>query len=194
MQQSTPVPVARVPAAPGAIARPIVVVLIGLPGSGKRLVAQALATELGLRRIDREAIRQAMFPKCSHSFTEKGAAFRTVLLALEINCLLGESSVLDGMTFSSRKDLLRVDEVIRNYGCLPIPIFLDCSTEVASARIARELATQPQQGRGRSPGMVVEARARFETPPPNAIHVNASLALDEVSRIVVAAVAQLRAM
>src|SRR4051794_27330675 len=49
-------------------AKPVVVALIGLPGSGKSLVARALEDQLGLRRVDRDTIRHAMFPKCSYSF------------------------------------------------------------------------------------------------------------------------------
>ena len=37
-----------------------------------------------------------MFPVCSYSFAEKRAAFRAVMLALEINCVLGESTVANG--------------------------------------------------------------------------------------------------
>ncbi len=195
MQHSDFAPIAVAPMpeqASAGRARPIVVTLIGVPGAGKRAVAQALYEEHGLRRIDREAIREALFPYCTYSFAEKRAAFRGVLLALEINCLLGESSVIDGMTFARRADLERVDQVIRQYGFLSIPVFLDCSTEVASARIARELAAQPHLARSRRPAMVAEARARFDTPPPTALRVNADLALDDVSRTVVAAVARLR--
>src|SRR6478736_3207357 len=109
---------------PVASAKPLVVALIGLPGAGKSVVARMLEDQLGLRRVCRDAIRQAMFPKCSYSFAEKRAAFRAMLVALEVNCLLGASSVLDGVTFSRRRDLLRVDAVIRRYGFTPVPIYL----------------------------------------------------------------------
>ena len=80
--------------------RALIVALIGLPGAGKSTIARALEQQLDLRRVCRDAIRHAMFPRCDYSFVEKRAAFRTVLLAVEINCLLGDSSVIDGMTFS----------------------------------------------------------------------------------------------
>ncbi len=43
------------------------------------------------------------------------------------------------------------------------------------------------------PELAAEVRAKFETPPPNALAINANLPLEEVGRIVVAAVAQMRA-
>jgi len=176
---------------PTAKPRPAVVALIGLPGSGKRVVAQALSEQLAFRRVDREAIRDAMFPQCTFSFAEKRAAFRAMLLALEINCLLGASSVIEGVSFGSRRDLLRVDSVVKRYGCMPIPVYLDCSVEVAQARITQQIAADPALARARTPELAAEVRARFDTPPPNALAVNANLPLDEVARVVVAAVAQI---
>ena len=172
--------------------QPIVVALIGLPGSGKSVVARALADQLGLRRVCRDTIRHAMFPVCSYSFAEKRAAFRAVMLALEINCLLGESTVIDGVTFSRRADLVRVDDTIRRYGFTPIPIYLDCPPGVAYDRIAREVEHNQHLARDRSPDLVYEVQARFDTPPPNALVINATLPAAEVCRIAVDAVAQIR--
>lgn len=172
--------------------RPVVVALIGLPGAGKSVVARALADQLGLRRVCRDTIRHAMFPLCSYSFAEKRAAFRAVLLALEINCALGASSVIDGVTFSRRADLERVDRILRQHGCTGIPIFLDCPPDVARGRIADEIAHNRHLARDRTPELVYEVQARFDPPPPNALVINASLPAAEVCRIAVDAVARLR--
>jgi predicted kinase len=170
--------------------QPVVVALIGIPGAGKAHAAQALSEQLGLRRVNRDAIRAAMFPQCRYSFAEKRAAFRALLLAVEINCLLGESSVIDGVSFSRRRDLQRLDGAIRRHGFLPIPVYLDCSVETARARITEQLKLDPSLAR--DPELAAEVRAHFEAPPPNALAINANLPLDEVARIVVAAVSQLR--
>jgi len=177
---------------PLAEARPIVVALIGLPGAGKSVVARALEDQLGLRRVCRDAIRQAMFPKCSYSFAEKRAAFRSMLVALEVNCMLGISSVLDGVTFSRRRDLLRVDAVIRRYGYTPIPIFLDCPPDVARARIADDVRNNRHLARDRTPEIVTEVLVRFEAPPPTALVIDATLLAQEVCRQAVAAAISMR--
>jgi predicted kinase len=171
---------------------PVVVALIGLPGAGKSVVASALAEKLGLRRVCRDAIRHALFPKCSYSYAENGAAFRGVMLALEINCLLGESTVLDGMTFSRRSDLERVDTVIRPYAFTPIPVYLDCPPAVASARIAADLESGRHPARNRTPDVVYQVKARFEEPPANALVINANQPAEDMCRIAVEAVAQIR--
>lgn len=176
--------------APGG--KPVVVALIGLPGAGKSVIARALEDQLGLRRVCRDAIRHAMFPKCSYSFAEKRAAFRSTLLALEINCMLGQSSVIDGVTFSRRRDLARVDSVIGRYKFTPVPIYLDCPPELARQRIANDVANDRHLARDRTPEMVNEVLVRFDTPPPNALVIDAALPAAEMCRIALAAVAGLR--
>jgi len=167
--------------------KPVVVALIGLPGAGKSVVARALEDQLGLRRVCRDAIRQAMFPKCSYSFAEKRGAFRAMLVALEINCMLGVSSVLDGVTFSRRRDLLRVEAVIRRYGFTPVPIYLECPPDVARARIAEDVRNNRHLARDRTPEIVTEVLVRFEPPPPTALVIDATLPAVEVCRRAVAA-------
>jgi len=187
-------PAAVAPAGPADAARaaPVVVALIGLPGAGKTVVARALEDQLGLRRVCRDAIRHAMFPKCSYSFAEKRAAFRAMLVALEVNCLLGESSVLDGMTFSRRRDLLRVDAVVRRYGFTPVPIYLDCPPQLARARIAQDVRDNRHLARDRTPESVTEVLVRFEAPPPNALVIDAALPTTQMCRVAIEAVAAIR--
>ena len=193
MQNEEVAPIAPTERAqPIADARPIVVALIGLPGAGKSVVARALEDQLGLRRVCRDAIRQAMFPKCSYSFAEKRAAFRGMLVALEVNCMLGISSVLDGVTFSRRRDLLHVDAVIRRYGYTPIPIFLDCPPDVARARIADDVRNNRHLARDRTPEIVTEVLVRFDAPPPTALVIDATLPAQEVCRQAVAAAVSMR--
>jgi predicted kinase len=190
----TPVPESRsAPTLPPPSRRgkPAVVALIGLPGSGKSVVARALADQLDYRRVDRDLIRHAMFPRCSYSFVEKRASFRGVLLALEVNCMLGESSVIDGCTFSRRADLARVDQVVRQHGFTAIPIFLDCPSQLARERIQRDMAENRHLARDRTPDVVGEVLARMEPPPPGALGIDARLPAAEVCRLAVDAVARI---
>ena len=175
-------------------AKPVVVALIGLPGAGKSVVARALESQLGLRRVCRDAIRHAMFPRCSYSFAEKRAAFRSMILALEINCILGESTVLDGVTFTRNRDLMRVDTAIRRYGFQPIPIYLECPPEVARARIASDVANDRHLARDRTPDIVNDVLVRFDTPPATALRIDATLPAAEMCRLVIATVATIRGM
>ena len=193
-EASAAVPEATMPERTPLSGKPVVVALIGLPGAGKSVVARALEDQLGLRRVCRDAIRHAMFPRCSYSFAEKRAAFRAQLLALEINCMLGEPSVLDGVTFTRHRDLMRVDTAIRRYGFTPVPIYLECPPDVARARIAADVAGDRHLARDRTPDVVTEVLSRFDAPPPNALVIDARKPATEVCRLAVEAVTVLRGM
>jgi predicted kinase len=191
-KSSAGVPEAILPASRPNAGKPLVVALIGLPGAGKIVVARALEDQLGLRRVCRDAIRHAMFPRCAYSFAEKRAAFRAQLLALEINCMLGESSVLDGVTFTRRRDLMRVDAAIRRYGFMPVPIYLECPPDVARARIAADVENDRHLARDRTPEVVTEVLSRFDAPPPNALVIDARKPPTEVCRLAVETVEAIR--
>jgi predicted kinase len=153
---------------------PLVVALIGLPGAGKSVVAQALAREFALQRVCRDELRRVMFPDCSYTYAEKRAAFRAVLLAVEVNCALGRGSVIDGVTFSSRRDLERLDTTLAPYRVTPLALFLDCPPETARMRVMKDLQTGRHPAADRSPELVDEIMARFDPPPATAIALDAS--------------------
>jgi predicted kinase len=169
--------------------RALIVTLIGLPGAGKSTVARTLERKLGLRRVCRDAIRQSMFPRCDYTFIEKRAAFRTVLLAVEINCLLGEPSVIDGMTFSRREDYDEVAALADRHGFDMLPLLIDCPPALARERIARDLADGRHPAEDREPELVDIVARRFDAPPRAAIRIDAARPMEEVCRLAVAEVA-----
>lgn len=167
---------------------PIVVALIGLPGSGKTVVAQALAAEFGLQRVCRDEIRRSMFPQCAYSYAEKRAAFRALLLAVEVNCALGRGCVIDGVTFSRHADLERLDATLKPYRVQPISLFLDCPPEICRERVARDLATGRHIAADRSPELVDEIMARFDPPPASCVRLDANLPEGALRELAVASV------
>lgn len=166
-----------------------VVALMGLPGAGKSEVARMLEREFGLRVVSRDAIRAAMFPRCEHSFAEKQAALHGVVLAVEINGLLGASSVIDGVTFSRMEDRRRVSELARRQGLALRYLMLDCPLELARERVLRELGGPAHPAADRNAALVEAVAARFAPPPGDALHIDASLPRDEVLRLARDAVA-----
>ncbi len=183
-----PAGVAR--AVPAATPLPLIVAVMGLPGAGKSVVARALEDQLQLRRICRDAIRAAMFPRCEHSFIEKRAAWRGVLLALEINCMLRVGSVIDGTTFSRRSELERVAAIGARHRIATIPLFVDCPPAIARERVARDIAANRHSARDRTPDLVNEVLARREPPPAEALRVDGSLPAAQLCRAAVAAITQ----
>lgn len=166
-----------------------VVALMGLPGAGKSRVAQALAHAFGLRLVSRDAIRAAMFPRCGYSFAEKQAALHGVLLAVEINGLLGASSVIDGITFSRVEDRRRLGDLVHRHRFRLVQVMLDCPIEVARERVLRDLGGAAHPAADRNVDLVDAVAARFAAPPPEAIRIDASQPQDDVLRLAREAVA-----
>lgn len=158
----------------------LVVLPIGLPGAGKSVVARHLAEHLDLHRICRDDIRAALFPRCAFTLTEKRAAFRAALLALEVNLALGRDTVLDGMTFSRRRDRLRVVSLCKRYGARCARVWLDVPPALARARIAADASRQAQRAADRDPRLVDDVLARFERPSPPIAMIDASLPASDV--------------
>lgn len=146
--------------------RPLLIALIGLPGSGKSALAGFLARRFQVRVVNRDEIRAAMFPECAYSLPEKRAAFQALMLAIEVNAALGESTVVDGMTFSRRSDLDKVSALAERYGLTLAPIWLDVDPEVAKRRIEADIAAGRNTPLDRVPELVDNVLERFERPPP----------------------------
>lgn len=173
------------------VAKCVVVTLVGLPGAGKSLVAGHLARELGLRRVCRDDVGAAMFPRCRWTPTERRAAFRAVLLAVEVNLVLGESTVIDGMTFSSRADLDRVARIAAKYDLILIPIWLDLPPEVAKARIGADRRSgRYHPADDRTPALVDAVLERFERPQPTVPVIDAMLPANTVLDVAEQIIAQ----
>ena len=176
------------PLGPELVPRPFVVATMGLPGAGKSVVARAIEDQLGLRRICRDQIRAAMFPQCRYTYLEKRAAYRSLLLALEINCMLGVGSVIDGMTFSRRSELDRVAEVTAKLGIVTIPLLIECPPELARSRVARDIAENRHIAADRTPETVNDVIARREPAPEGTLVVDATLSEADMCMAAIAAI------
>jgi predicted kinase len=164
----------------------VVVALMGLPGAGKSTLARALATEIGARVVDRDAIRAALFPQCSYSPTERRATTRAVLLALEVDCALGHACIVDGMTFARARERERVAEVARRFGHLFVPLWLDVPVAVAQARVAADAGAHPAHDR--DPALVERVAARFEAVASDASRLDATQSAAAVASAALAAI------
>ena len=131
-----------------------------------------------------------MFPNCNYSFIEKRAAYRSLLLALEINCMLRVGSVIDGMTFSRRPELDRVAEIAARHRIATIPVLVECPPDLARERVARDLATGRHVALDRTPETVNDVLARREPPPEGTLVIDGTLAEAEMCRAAVDAIRQ----
>lgn len=109
-----------------------------------------------------------------------------MLLAIEINGLLGASSVVDGMTFSRRGDYDQIAALAGAHALDLLGLWIDCPPALARERIAGDGA---HPAADRVPGLVDAVAARFEPVPRHAVRIDAAASQQQVCERVVAMVA-----
>jgi predicted kinase len=170
---------------------PVVIALMGLPGSGKTTLAERLARARDFSVVSRDEIRAAMFRPCRFTEQEKEAAYRALLLAVAACLELGRSCVVDGMPFSRVSEVAEVRKLSHKAGASFLPVFLDCPVEVAQERARRDLAEQSRVSDDRDARLIARVAERFEAPPPDALGLDATAPPEDIAEAILDRLEQL---
>ena len=87
---------------PEPVARPVLVVVSGLPGTGKSYFCRRLAERLPSVILESDALRKALFPSPSYSLMESAHLFRTIRLLIERLIKRGIPIIMDATNLSER--------------------------------------------------------------------------------------------
>lgn len=84
----------------------MLIIICGLPGSGKSTIARALAKNLGADYINSDIIRKRMFRKPTYTKKEKEAVYREMAAKTENSLRSGNNAVVDATFYlSSTRDM-----------------------------------------------------------------------------------------
>ncbi|MFH0846969.1 MAG: ATP-binding protein [Chloroflexota bacterium] len=97
---------------PEPSARPVLIVVSGLPGTGKSYFSRRLAEKIPLLILESDRLRKTLFAKPSYSAAESGALFQAVNVLIEELLRDGISLILDATNLSEsyRERLYRISE------------------------------------------------------------------------------------
>jgi adenylylsulfate kinase len=144
----------------------MIVIMAGLPGTGKSTLAQALATRLSGRILSKDEVRHALFsePEIEYS-TEQDDFVMQVMLRTTGWMLQKDSSrvvFLDGRPFSRRYQLDLVLRACAEMGQLWRILECVCSEETVRKRIEDQAASGVHPAGNRTFQLYLEVKARFE--------------------------------
>lgn len=127
------------------------VVLTGLPASGKSTLARKLASRVRAAILDKDRIREAIFPGALTDYTEEQDALcmRAILEAAAYLTAhaMADFIFFDGRTYSQQWQIEEVLRAAEQAGAQWRIIEVSCSEEVAEARLSHADPLNPARNR-----------------------------------------------
>jgi len=141
----------------------MLVLMAGLPGSGKSTVSQALAAELGGTVLDKDRIRASLFPASDIEYsTEQDDFCMAVMLKVAGYIFRKDPSryiFIDGRTFSQAYQLKRATGYAEAIGQQWRVLECVCSEDAARQRL---LDDAQHVAKNRNFDLYLDVKARFE--------------------------------
>ena len=144
----------------------MIVLMAGLPGTGKSALAAALAERLSGTILSKDAIRHALFaPRDVEYSTEQDDFVMEIMLQAAERILQRDPHryiFLDGRTFSRRYQLERVIACASRWNQPWRILECVCSAETARTRLQEEANAGAHPAGNRSFALYLEIKQRFE--------------------------------
>src|SRR5438552_16927790 len=149
----------------------MIVIMAGLPGTGKSTLARALAQHLPGAVLHKDAIRAALFQPAHVEYSLAQDDFCQEIMLQTAAYLLAKDAefhvLLDGRTFPRRYQRERVIEFCRQVGTTWATLECVCAEETALRRLAerRRKTTHPPANPSPSPYLKLGRNGRRSVPP-----------------------------
>ncbi len=159
----------------------MIVMMAGLPGTGKSTLARALAEGLEGRMLDKDVVRAALFEPGFVEYSVEQDDFCMEILLEAAGYLLKKHSglhvILDGRTFSKRYQRERVVEFCARAGTTWAVVECVCSEETALRRLG-----EAHLAKNRTAELYREIRDGWETieEPKLVVDTDRELGVDRV--------------
>jgi predicted kinase len=144
----------------------MLVIMAGLPGTGKSTVARALAQRLPAAVLDKDIIRGALFTPERVEYSRAQDDFCQEIMLQTAAYLFGRNSslcvLLDGRTFSRRYQRDRVLEFCSQLHIRWAILECVCSEQTALARLEKAAEEQTHPAKNRTPDLYHQIRKAWE--------------------------------
>ena len=144
----------------------MIVVMTGLPGTGKSTLARALAQRLPAAVLDKDTIRAALFQPAHVEYSLAQDDFCQEIMLKSAAYLLAKDAelhvLLDGRTFSRRYQRQRVIEFCLQVGTTWATLECVCAEQIALGRVAEAMAQNTHPAANRTPELYRQIREAWE--------------------------------
>jgi len=144
----------------------MIVIMAGLPGTGKSTVARAVAQRLRAAVLDKDVIRAALFAPGYVEYSPAQDDFCQELMLQTAAYLLAKHGsldvILDGRTFSRQYQRDRVIEFCSQLGSAWAILECVCAEQTALGRLAEAVAHQTHLAANRTPELYRQLREAWE--------------------------------
>ena len=124
----------------------IIILMVGIPGSGKTFLAKSLSKKLNCEFLNRDLIRTSIFPKkyIDHSKLQNNIAFEVLFKVLKqlISNNKPEYIIVDGKPFSKNYEIEEFKNEIDKLSAKLIIIHVTASIDIISSRLQNDLKNQ----------------------------------------------------
>lgn len=144
----------------------MIVVMAGLPGTGKSAIARQLAVRLPAAVLDKDEVREALFSPDLVEYSTRQDDFCVDVLLETAAYLLRHDAVqhviLDGRTFSRRYQVERVERFAEQLEAPVSIIECVCSADTAHRRLRNDVAGRNHVASNRDIALYEAIKARFQ--------------------------------
>src|SRR6202795_4503569 len=140
----------------------MIVIMAGLPGTGKSTLARALSQRLPGVVLDKDSIRASLFQPAHVEYSLAQDDFCQEIILQTATYLLAKDAglhvLLDGRTFSRRYQRERVIEFCRIGGATWAMLECVCAEQTALGRLAEAVAQNAHPAANRTPELYRQIR------------------------------------
>jgi predicted kinase len=144
----------------------MIVLMAGLPGTGKSTLARAVASRLHGKVLSKDEIRHTLFAPADVEYSIAQDDFVMEIMLQTAGWIFRQDTrrivLLDGRTFSRRYQIDRVLEVARALSRPWRILECVCPEDVARTRIAAQTESDDHPAGNRTVSLYLELKARFE--------------------------------